>query len=119
MWSCFRPKRAIHGCSTPPITSLPALRATETQRRFTSRKPTNFAIGGKGGYQIDGDAFVYVDHTPSYHHHPRLAIRRLASGGLFGKFQTLLAHKVKKTTLELLSITMAEGSSRSIGERFC
>jgi hypothetical protein len=38
---------------------MPAWRATEIPRSSTSRKP--IPIGWKGKYQIDGDAFVYID----------------------------------------------------------
>jgi hypothetical protein len=29
---------------------------------YLEETETNFAIGWKGNYQIDGDAFVYIDH---------------------------------------------------------
>jgi hypothetical protein len=53
---------------------------------------TNFAIGWKGHYQIDGDAFIYIDRDSA-----RVTAllgyptRRLAQNRVIGKFQISLA----------------------------
>jgi hypothetical protein len=46
----------------PPITAPPASLAMVTRKNSTSRKTdSSFAIGWKGNYQIDGDAFIFID----------------------------------------------------------
>ena len=50
------------GCSTPPITSPPAWPATVIpEELYFEETDTSFAIGWKGNYRIDGDAFIYID----------------------------------------------------------
>ena len=50
------------GCWTPPISLLPALaRDGDPEDIYFEETDTSFAIGWKGNYRIDGDAFVYID----------------------------------------------------------
>jgi len=52
---------------------------------------TNFAIGWKGNYQIDGDAFVFIDRdTARITNCPRLSNPSPRSIGLTGKFKISL-----------------------------
>ena len=53
---------------------------------------TSFAIGWKGNYRIDGDAFIYIDRdTGRVSQHPRLSHRRHRAARVIGKFQICLA----------------------------
>ena len=52
----------MRGCSIRQITWPPDWRGMATQRKSTSEETdTRLAIGWKGDYRIDGDAFVYID----------------------------------------------------------
>ena len=53
---------------------------------------TRFAIGWKGKYQIQGDAFVFIDNdSGSDRHYPGLSCPPHRGVGLIGKFQICLA----------------------------
>lgn len=64
-WYSFRPKPGMHGCWTPHVNLLPDSPVMGIRNPSTSRKQTltdtNYAIGWKGNYRIEGRAFVYID----------------------------------------------------------
>jgi hypothetical protein len=52
----------MHGCSIRLTTSPPDWRGDgDPEEVCFEETDTNFAIGWKGNYQIDGDAFVFID----------------------------------------------------------
>ena len=61
-WCSFRPKLEMLGCWTPPTNSLHDSPEMETPEPIDFQETdTNFAIGWKGNYHIEGRAFVYAD----------------------------------------------------------
>src|SRR5271167_3069805 len=78
-WSCSRPKQAMLGSSTPPITSPPASPATATRNPSPSRKPTpaSKSLGPEAIASTDRPSSTPIATAAAYR--PSSAIRRTSS----------------------------------------
>ena len=76
-----------------PVDHLAArvARDGDPEELYFEETDAGFAIGWKGNYRINGDAFVFIDRDTARHNHSRLPNPPPGSIGLIGKFQIALA----------------------------